>query len=208
VIIHFVRHCESIWNQDSKYAGHTNVPLSIEGKHQSHRLANKIKTFSINYILSSDLDRAVHTALPISKELGIPLSIEKGLREVNFGSFEGLNQSDIAKKFPKIWDSYLSNPKTFKFPEGETIIESLERSLDVLLKLLYQPVQQQSIIVMHGTLIRVILSAALGIDLNNFRSSLSPLANGSITSVKFPLITNKDNFYGAGSLVSYNQVIF
>jgi broad specificity phosphatase PhoE len=208
VIIHFVRHCESIWNQDSKYAGHTNVPLSINGIQQSNELASKIKTFSINYILSSDLDRAVHTALPISKELGIPISIEKGLREVNFGSFEGLKQSDIVKKFPEIWDSYLRNPKTLKFPGGENIVESLNRSLDILVKLLCQPVNQQSIIVMHGTIIRVILSAALGVDLNNFRSSFSPLENGSITSVKFPLIVNKDDFYGAGSLISYNQVIF
>ena len=208
MIIHFVRHCESIWNQDSRYAGHTNIPLSIHGNEQANRLANKMKTFSINYILSSDLDRAVHTALPISKELRIPISVEKGLREINFGSFEGLKQSDILKKFPKIWDSYLRNPMTFKFPEGETIIESLERSLDTLLNLLCKPANQQSIIVMHGTIIRVILSAALGIDLKNVRSSLAPLANGSITSVKFPLITKKDDFYGAGSLISYNRIIF
>ena len=114
----------------------------------------------------------------------------------------------MVKKFPKIWDSYLRNPMTFKFPEGETIIESLERSLDTLLNLLCKPANQQSIIVMHGTIIRVILSAALGIDLKNVRSSLAPLANGSITSVKFPLITKKDDFYGAGSLISYNRIIF
>ena len=52
MIIHFVRHCESIWNQDSKYAGHTNVPLSINGIQQSNELASKIKIFSINYILA------------------------------------------------------------------------------------------------------------------------------------------------------------
>lgn len=208
MIIHFVRHCESTWNQDSRYSGHTNVPLSINGNQQSNLLAKKMKIYSINYILSSDLDRAVHTALPISKELGIPISIDKGLREVNFGSFEGLKQSDIVKKFPEIWDSYLRNPTICKFPGGETIVESLDRSLDVLLKLLCQSVNQQSIIVMHGTIIRVILSAALGIELNNFRSSFSPLANGSITSMKFPLIINKDDFYGAGSLISYNQLMF
>jgi broad specificity phosphatase PhoE len=120
-----LHHCESIWNQDSKYAGHTNIPLSMNGIQQSNKLASEIKIFSINYILSSDLDRAVHTALPMSKELGIPISIEKGLREVNFGSFEGLKQSDIIKKFPEIWDSYLRNPTTLKFPGGETIVESL-----------------------------------------------------------------------------------
>ena len=207
MIIHFVRHCESIWNQDSRYSGHTNVPLSINGIQQAKKLAKKMKIFSVDYILSSDLDRAVHTALPVSKELGIPIRIEKGLREVSFGNFEGLKQSEVAKKYPEIWNSYLMNPTTTKFPEGETVTEALERSVDVLLKLLCQPVKQESIIIIHGTLIRIILSAALGIELNSFRSSFTPLANGSITSVSFPLITKKENFYGAGSLMSYNQMV-
>lgn len=207
MIIHFVRHCESIWNQDSRYSGHTNVPLSINGIQQAKKLAKKMKIFSVDYILSSDLDRAVHTALPVSKELGIPIRIEKGLREVSFGSFEGLKQSEVAKKYPEIWNSYLRNPTTTKFPEGETVTEALERSVDVLLKLLCQPVKQESVIIIHGTLIRIILSAALGTELNSFRSSFTPLANGSITSVSFPLITKKENFYGAGSLMSYNQMV-
>ena len=46
MIIHFVRHCESIWNQDSRYSGHTNVPLSINGIQQAKKLAKKIKISS------------------------------------------------------------------------------------------------------------------------------------------------------------------
>lgn len=101
MIIHFVRHCESIWNQESRYSGHTNVPLSINGVQQAKKLAKNMKIFSASYILSSDLERAVHTALPVSKELGIPIRIEKGLREVSFGSFEGLKQSEVAKSTQK-----------------------------------------------------------------------------------------------------------
>ena len=71
----FIRHGQSLANEQSRFAGHTNVPLTELGKAQAERAAEYIvKHEKIDKIYSSDLMRAHDTALPVSKLTKLPIN--------------------------------------------------------------------------------------------------------------------------------------
>ena len=92
----FIRHGQSEANQQNRFAGQTNVPLTELGKAQARCAAEYItKREKIDKIYSSDLQRAHNTALPTSKLTGIPINDATELREICAGVWEGRLASEI-----------------------------------------------------------------------------------------------------------------
>ena len=92
----FIRHGQSVANEQGRFAGQTNVALTELGKAQAERAAEYItKRERIDKIYSSDLCRAHDTALPASKILGLPINDVKELREICAGVWEGRLVSEI-----------------------------------------------------------------------------------------------------------------
>ena len=65
-----VRHGESIWNQDSKFTGWTNIPLTDVGRDDARNMAESMIYHKIipNIVFSSVLQRAVETSTIIQKK--------------------------------------------------------------------------------------------------------------------------------------------
>ena len=64
-----VRHGHSATNQKGIFTGQTDVALSCIGIQQSALTAEFIcKHYTVNKIYSSDLNRAVNTALPLAEK--------------------------------------------------------------------------------------------------------------------------------------------
>lgn len=72
--IYFVRHGESELNVARKVAGHTETPLTKEGRAQAKRAGKQAKDLGIEHIISSPLERAHDTAKIIAKEMKYPVS--------------------------------------------------------------------------------------------------------------------------------------
>ena len=68
-----VRHGESEWNRIHRYQGQLDAPLSDLGLRQAEALAERLKNETIDYIYSSQLQRAALTAQAISRQnAGLP----------------------------------------------------------------------------------------------------------------------------------------
>ena len=78
-----VRHGESIWNKENRFAGWTDVELSEEGIQQAKLLGEKLKSKYFDYIISSDLKRATDTILYSLNTKAYITSCR--LRERNYG---------------------------------------------------------------------------------------------------------------------------
>lgn len=79
-------------NVQGLFAGRTETPLTIEGKHQARAAGRLAKELSINLIVSSPMERALHTAEIIAAEIGYPLDkiiTNKLFLERDFGPLEG-----------------------------------------------------------------------------------------------------------------------
>lgn len=114
-----VRHGESIWNAEGRWQGAADPPLSEAGRDQATELAGYIKDHGIDYVVSSDLGRAVETASIVADLLGLegPL-IEARLRERDVGDISGHTREQIEAKWPGLLEKWRTGELT-KMPNGE-----------------------------------------------------------------------------------------
>jgi 2,3-bisphosphoglycerate-dependent phosphoglycerate mutase len=111
-----VRHGESIWNQDSKFTGWTNIPLTENGKKEASNVADVLKKNNLipTIIFSSVLNRAIDTSNIIKKELNKNIEIHTSwrLNEKHYGTLEGIPRNYIrdvyGDKFTKMMRSNFS----------------------------------------------------------------------------------------------------
>ncbi|MDB5416108.1 MAG: phosphoglycerate mutase [Rubritepida sp.] len=85
----FLRHGETDWNAEGLSQGQTDVPLNHVGLMQAKRAARTLHPIPIKTIVSSPLSRARVTAEYAAEKLGLPVSFDDDLKEVNFGVQEG-----------------------------------------------------------------------------------------------------------------------
>ncbi len=89
--LYFIRHGLSQLNTEGKVAGHTETPLTDEGKQQAQQAGKKAQNLGIEHIISSPLSRAYDTAKIIAKEIGYPIDkieVNPLFIERYFGSME------------------------------------------------------------------------------------------------------------------------
>ena len=94
-----VRHAESVWNQDGRWQGHANPPLSPAGANQARAAAAGLD--DVGCVVSSDLDRARETAEIIAESLAAgPVTCDPGWRERSVGLWQGLTTEQIERDYP------------------------------------------------------------------------------------------------------------
>lgn len=99
-----IRHGESVWNQENRFTGWTDVELSEKGRAEARKAAALLKSngYSFDYCYTSLLKRAIHTLWIILDELDLAwLPTEKSwrLNERHYGALQGLNKTETAAKY-------------------------------------------------------------------------------------------------------------
>jgi len=86
--IYFAAHSTTTDNERGIASGWKNVELSEIGIKQAKQLGSRFKDMKIDLICCSDLIRALDT-VKIAFEDKIPVIIDKRLRELNYGDYNG-----------------------------------------------------------------------------------------------------------------------
>jgi broad specificity phosphatase PhoE len=124
-VIYLVRHGETEWNRARRYQGWSDSPLTERGLAQAEaigRLLYSLPEARSAGLVASPIGRARHTAEIIRKCLGRsePLRFDDRLRELSFGSWDGLDRAQIAALRPGVFDGEESHEWYFATPDGET----------------------------------------------------------------------------------------
>jgi probable phosphoglycerate mutase/uncharacterized phosphatase len=93
-----LRHGATDWNRQGLFQGRTDNPLNEDGLKQAHEAAALLRRGGISRIVASPLVRAAKTAEIIAEAIAVPLTIDEGIIEFDFGSFEGLPVRDLMIK--------------------------------------------------------------------------------------------------------------
>lgn len=160
-----IRHGETIWNNELRFQGHSDIPLSENGRNQARRLAERLAGEKLDAFYASDLSRAYETAAIVAERHKLPVNKIELLRETKFGIFEGKKFSEIAKEYPEVWKNWQRNPRETLIPDGERLDEVAARARDGIRQILERHPDQTIAVVTHGGTIRLILSAALDLDI-------------------------------------------
>jgi 2,3-bisphosphoglycerate-dependent phosphoglycerate mutase len=107
-----VRHGESIWNQESKFTGWTNIPLTDHGRKEAEKIAHTLVENNIfpNILFSSVLQRCTETSSIIRDKLinnqilkyktdDFPIHTSWRLNEKHYGTLEGIPRQYIRDLF-------------------------------------------------------------------------------------------------------------
>lgn len=175
------RHGETDWNAVGRWQGHTDRSLTERGRRQAAELAERLANAEIDAVYSSDLLRAVETAEPVAKRLGLPLQTLPELREVDVGTWAGLTRDEVAERFPegfRRWSEWQTG-----WEDGETYDEMGERVVGAILRLAGEQEGGRILVVSHGGAIRALHAAAAGIDIAAYRQLRPVVQNARVTSI-------------------------
>lgn len=158
--LYLIRHAETVWNQEQRYQGQKDIPLSATGRRQARLLARRLGSVArrepFDALWTSDLARARETAEILGAELGLAVRTHPGLREIHFGAWEGLTFPEVAARYPESAEAYRRDPARTRPPEGESFVEMQERAARALEEILACS-GRRLLIVAHGGTVKGIL---------------------------------------------------
>ena len=153
--------------------------LSEAGRRQAERVAERIAALPVTAVYSSPLERTLQTAGPTAERTGVPVVIDEGLIEGEFGDWTGRALSDLAR-LPE-WSTVQHEPEAFRVPRGESFVEIRDRMVGTLERLRGDHPGGTIVCFSHADPIRVAVSDALGTPLNRFqRLSVGPCSVSAI----------------------------
>jgi probable phosphoglycerate mutase len=151
------RHGRTEWNDTGRFQGHTDTPLDAVGHAQAKAAAALLAAYAPRCVVSSDLARARDTAA----YLGLPVTCDERLREVDVGEWAGLSRPEIAERFPETWAGWLRG-EDVRREGGETLAEVEARALAAVASV---PAGDGGplVVVTHGGTSRALVLALLGL---------------------------------------------
>ena len=196
-----VRHGQTDWNVQRRCQGWEDVPLNDLGRLQGRKVAQRLASWRIDEIFTSDLSRAHDTATMIAERVGLKPQARIGLRELNFGQCQGLRFADLqGTPLGATWEAFRRGDHYAALPGGEHPDEVVER-IDAVLHEALERAKEDSgkrnvLMVGHGGSFRLAICAMLGIPLRHWRQFGQ--GNAAITTFEF-------KHDGTAQLVSLND---
>ncbi|WP_455951660.1 histidine phosphatase family protein [Eubacterium sp.] len=178
--IYLIRHgrqCSKLCNVD--------VELAPEGREQADLLGQRLKTYDIEAVYSSDLIRARETADIINKHLNKPRVIDERWQEANFGGMTGLTNEEMREKYGDFLEKRATMTEDMPYPDGgENCRMVFERSFEAL-KDLTKENYENVCVVTHGGVIRALLTGIVGADYAKWLTYGRQLENCSISHILY-----------------------
>lgn len=203
MILYFIRHGESLFNAQRRIQGQSDVALSTTGLRQAAALVTALGGLEFDAIYSSPLRRAMQTAEPLADALHLTVKIDDRLKEINAGEFQGLEWSEIERKWPDIAEHWKQQTPDFVIPGGESRRSVAERGQAAFESILAAG-HRQAIVVAHGGVLAGALRSLLQIP-----AELSPFSfyNASINMLTFdPPNAKSDNPRGRIKVMVLNRI--
>jgi len=176
-----VRHGVTRANEEKRYAGMTDFPLTPRGERQASSLTAAIGRIAPDALVSSPLQRAMRTADLSAGALGIDIATDPDLREVDFGEWENLTFEEISMRHPDGARQWIEGATDMSFPGGESMTgfaERVSRAMERLMESRADTVMAFT----HGGVIGFMLCLLLRIPTS--RHVMFRLPPASITTLK------------------------
>mgnify|MGYP001390873700 CR=1 FL=1 len=157
------RHGETDWNLARRIQGWSDTPLNERGRQQARRLAARLAGVDLAAIYTSDLDRALETAAIVRGSRPLPLRVTETLREVRYGSLEGLTWQELVAQgrgeWLRRWNAGQAEPP----PGGEGLADAWARAERFLSCILLRHPGETVLVVTHGGLLRLLICRLQGL---------------------------------------------
>ncbi|GAS86066.1 glucosyl-3-phosphoglycerate phosphatase [Mycolicibacterium brisbanense] len=169
-----LRHGQTEYNAGSRMQGQLDTELSDLGRDQAAAAAEVLAKRQPLLIVSSDLKRALDTAMTLGDRAGLPVQIDERLRETHLGDWQGLNHLEVDAVAPgarAIW----RDDARWAPHGGESRVDVARRSVPLVSEIvatqhewgLDEP-ERPVVLVAHGGLIAALTAGLLGLPVDNW----------------------------------------
>ncbi|MDX3317014.1 bifunctional RNase H/acid phosphatase [Streptomyces sp. ME03-5684b] len=172
-----LRHGETPLTPQKRFSGSggSDPSLSPVGREQAERVAASLaRRGTIEAVVASPLARTRETAGIVAARLGLEVAIEEGLRETDFGAWEGLTFGEVRERHPADLDAWLASPDAEPTGGGESFAATGTRIAATRDRLVAAYAGRTVLLVSHVTPIKTFVRLALGAPPESlFRMELS-----------------------------------
>jgi|GEM_PF-76170 len=142
--------------------GHGDPALSDDGHAQAVRVGQRLARERVDALYVTSLRRTVQTAAPFVASSGIQARVERDLREVYLGEWEGGRLREFAAQGHPAWALVEANGEWGHIPGAETSVQLQQRCVGALLRLHQAHPDQRVVCVVHGGVIGALAAHAAG----------------------------------------------
>jgi len=128
-VLVLVRHGQSQWNLENRFAGWSDIPLTAQGREDAAAMARHLRDFHFDAAFTSKLQRASETLRIMLRELqqDIPVIADAALNERHYGDLQGLNKAELAQKYGQDQVYRWRRGYGDRPPNGESIEDCVKR---------------------------------------------------------------------------------
>lgn len=182
--LYFLRHGETIASKTDGFCGISDVDLTPEGLIMANKFAEVYRSISWQAIFCSPMHRTIATAKPLCDLVDLQMQLRDGLKEINFGKWEGKTPVEVNQEFHDEYVRWQSEPGWNAPPEGERAIDIARRSSEVIEEIESSYSEGNVLVVSHKATIRIMLCSLLGIDVGRYRDRID-LPVAAVSMVEF-----------------------
>lgn len=178
----FIRHGET--DMAGRFCGHSNPELNPAGELQIALAAEQAAQLGIERIYSSDLRRASRTAEVIGRRIGVEPEQRENLREMYFGSWEGLSWKEIEARYPLEASRWMKEFPSRSAPGGEDYAAFKARVEEAVEPLLQEALLRTIAVVTHRGVMRHALARFFAVAEEQAWTMTAPYGAMVITAVR------------------------
>ncbi|MFL6163157.1 MAG: bifunctional RNase H/acid phosphatase [Jatrophihabitantaceae bacterium] len=157
-----LRHGVTDYSVAGRFAGRSDLDLTAAGVAQARQAADRIAQFGeLVAIYSSPLLRTRHTAELVADRLDLPVTVEDGLIETDFGDWDGYTFEEVRRKWPDELGHWLADP-TVPPPAGESLAITSNRVARAAERIRQAQPGRSVVLVSHVWPIKALVQLALG----------------------------------------------
>lgn len=151
--------------------GHGDPALSDEGQAQAELVGRRLARERVDAVYVTTLRRTVQTAAPLLRASGLTAGVERDLREVFLGDWEGGLLRQCAAQGDPIWVKVVADGEWGHIPGAETSAQLQTRCVGALARLHVAHPGQRVVCVVHGGVIGALAAYAVGARPRSFDGS-------------------------------------
>jgi ribonuclease H / adenosylcobalamin/alpha-ribazole phosphatase len=161
-VTHLLRHGQTEHTPERRYSGRNGLSLSRTGRAEAEAAAARAGELGIEVVVASPLPRTRETAEVVAGALGLPVTFEDDLVELDFGDLEGLTSDEAAAKHPLAARRF-GTDVSVRAPGGESVADVAARVDRARRRILARHAGRSVLVVSHVTPIKLLLAAGLDV---------------------------------------------
>jgi len=148
----------SEWDDLGRLQGQADLPMSEVGAEAVKALVDSLAGDPVERVLTAPDEASVKTARAIARQKSLRAVKIEACSEVSLGLWEGLEESVVMERYPKVYRQWRTDPLSVVPPEGEPLEAAAHRIIKGLCKSLEKNAKSVVAVVLRPTAFAIVNS--------------------------------------------------